>query len=295
MTELIWDATAAGWIPTEAWADLILEASVCYGQLSGVITAVDYDLAAGNGDTVRVRTFPSKATVACKTYNCQCLSATSAWLQYKDIEICQMGIYDEMCAWSLYKAKGPVKEGVLNEMAKALAASRDYALVVALGTGASPYRYRTAVSYTSTATSSARCCDWAFNIYNAVVSAAGRLRNACKNPDTIVINPLVASWFYIGDRGGDHGLHVQFDANDNLISIAGMKVIQTPHLHVRTAGVITLAYVFDSSRALAEAWGMRPTFTENYDNICNRYDETVWMYWGCAKVSVADVAYIHSA
>ena len=294
LTELIWDATAAGWIPTEAWADLILEASVCYGQLSGVISCVDYDLAAGNGDTIRVRTFPAKATVGCKDYNCQCLSATSAWLQHVDVTLCQMGIYDEMCAWSLYKAKGPVKEGVLNEMAKALAASRDYAMYAALRNGAHHAHATTAVSYTSRVTLGNSCCDFQFDLYNSIVSVVGHMRSHCLNPDIVIMNPLVASWFYIGDRGGEHGLHVRFDSSDKLLSIGGIKVIETGHMRVSAVSRVTLALIIDSSRAIAEAWGMRPTFTENYDNVCNRYDETVWMYWGCAKVSAMSVGVVLS-
>jgi len=289
LTELIWDATAAGWIPTEAWADLILEASVCYGQISGVITAVDYDLAAGNGDTIRVRTFPAKATVGCKDYNCQCLSATSAWLQYVDVTLCQMGIYDEMCAWSLYKAKGPVKEGVLNEMAKALAASRDNAILTALLMTGAHAHATTAVSATSKVTLGGNCCDFRFDLYNSIVSVVGHMRSHCVNPDTIIMNPLVSQWFYIGDRGGDHGVHVQFDSNDRLIGIGGLKVIESGQMRYAPTTRTTLALIIDSSRAAAEAWGMRPTFTENYDNVCNRYDETVWMYWGCAKVSAMSV------
>ena len=289
LTELIWDATAAGWIPTEAWSDLILEASVCYGQLSGVISCVDYDLAAGNGDTVRVRTFPSKATVGCKTYNCECLSATSAWLQYVDVDLCQMGIYDEMCAWSLYKAKGPVKEGVLNEMAKALAASRDYYIINALNRGAAHAHATTAVSVTSRVTLGGNCCDFRMDLFNSIVSVVAHMRSHCVNPDIIIMNPQTAVWFYIGDRGGDHGVHVQFDANDKLLSIAGLKVIECGNMPYQPTTRCTLATIIDSSRAVAEAWGMRPTFTENYDNICNRYDETVWMYWGASKVSAMSV------
>lgn len=295
LTELTYNAGVVAWIPTEAWADLILEASVCYGQLSGVITCVDFDLAAGNGHVVNVRAVPSRATVACKTYDCECLAVVSTYLTHEEIVICQMGMMDSLCGYSFWQAKGPAKEMILNEMAKGLAASRDYAIVAALGVGATPYRARTAVTYTSTANSSVSCCDFAFNIYNCVVSVAAHMRAHCKKPDVVIINPEIGKWFYTGDRGGEHAMHVQFDQNDKLIKIGGMKVIETGHMPLRTAGVITLAYIIDSSRAVGEAWGMRPTFTEVYNNQCNRYDETVWQYWGCSLLSVADVGKVYSA
>ena len=296
LTELILDAEVTGWVPTEAWADLILEASVCYGDLSGVISCVDYDLAAGNGDSLRVRVFPSVATVACKSFGCQCLSKTSTYLQYANIPIYQWGIYNQMCAWSLWNAKGPVKEGILNEMAKALAATRDYQMLVALGTGNTPYHYRSAVSYTSVVTLGGNCCDYRFNIYNSIVSIAADMRAHCVNPDIVIMRPEVAKWFYIGDRGGEHGLHVKFDANDKLLTIANLKVIETGHMRKNMSQTqATIAYIIDSSRAIGEAWGMRPTFTEQYDNVCNMYDETVWMYWGTAKVTQSAVGYIWTA
>lgn len=291
LIQLTDDTDMAGWIPTEAWADLILESSICETVLSGKITAVDSDIAAGNGHTVRVRTFPARTAQGPFTQACSCLSQCSSPLQYADVTIAQYGDYDHLCDFALWQAKGPVKEGILNEMAKGLGLARDTRLIRAMGATAAgvlhTYRAETAVSWTSTATITGGCCDFRFNLYNSIVSVMSRMRGVCLKPDTIVISPELASWFYIGDRGGDHGLHVGFDAQDRLLTVAGLNVIETGTMAApgTTGSKPTYCFIIDSSRALAEAWGKRPTFSEQYNLQCNYWEEVVWMYWGAAVVT----------
>jgi len=298
LIELTNDTGMANWIPTEGWADLILEASVCYGQLSGVITAVDYDLAAGNGNTVRVRIFPPRVAQnpgGTTGVACNCLSAVSSTLDHADITITTYGDYDKICGFSLYKAKGPVKEGILNEMAKGLASARDGAILTAL-LGSNAYTITTTVSCNSVVTQAGSCCDYRYNLFNSIVSIAAEMKDACFNPDYVILNPSVAKWFYIGDRGASgHHLHLQFDGNDKLISIAGMKVIETGLApSCSGSGDATMAIIIDSSRAVGEAWGKRPTFTEDYVPECDYFKEVVWMYWGTSRISVGGIAHVRN-
>ena len=298
LTELTSDASVAPWVPTQAWADLILEASVCYGQLSGVITAVDYDLAAGNGNVVIVRSFPARTAQGGTGWHsgCTCLSAVSSSLATYGITICQYGDYDKMCGWSLWKAKGPVKEGILNEMAKGLASARDLRLWTALA-GAAAQHNHTAVTCVSRATDT--CCNYRYNLFNSIVSMKAIMEDACYNPDTVILNPTVAAWFYTGDNGGEMrnliGGHLKFDSNDNLISIAGLKVIETglAATCASTASAV-MAIVIDSSRAVGEAWGKRPTFSETYVPECDYYKEVVWMWWGANTLDVAAIGHIRN-
>ena len=44
LEELTWNTNVTSWVPADTYADLILEASVDYGKLSGVITAMEYDM-----------------------------------------------------------------------------------------------------------------------------------------------------------------------------------------------------------------------------------------------------------
>lgn len=301
LIELTGDAAVAAWVPTEAWADLILEASVCYGQLSGVITCVDYDLAAGNGNTVIVRQFPARTAQGGSGWHsgCTCLSATSSTLLHSHIDIAQWGDYDIQCAWSLWKAKGPVKEGILNEMAKGLAVARDARIWTLLSSGFHPtYHATTSVACTSKATNT--CCDYRYNLFNSIVSVAAHMKQHCLNPDYLIVSPTVAAWFYTGDMGGEMrgliGGHLRFDANDHLVSVAGLNVIETGNATEcsGTSGA-TMAIIIDSSRAIGEAWGKRPTFSETYVPECDYYKEVVWMWWGAGRIDATAIGHVINA
>ena len=71
-------------IPADVYANLILEGVVCYGSLSGVVTALEYDYTAGCGQIVQVpyvtpRTHSCTSSTLCSTSGADgpCLSATS--------------------------------------------------------------------------------------------------------------------------------------------------------------------------------------------------------------------------
>jgi hypothetical protein len=50
-----------------------------------------------------------------------------------------------------------------------------------------------------------------------------------------------------------------------------------------------MAVIIDSKRAIAEAWGKRPTFEEVRDPHCDSYQEVVWAYWGAHTVDIAAI------
>jgi hypothetical protein len=286
--ELTGDTETTLWHPTEAWADLILEASVCYGQLSGVITAMDYDVAAGNGNTVMVRGFPARTAQAMGAEGCNCLATTSSTLVRYPITINQIGDRDQMCGFSLWQSKGPVKEGILNEMAKGLAAYRDSQIWTILATRIGSYVTKSAVSCgasSAEAAESTYCCGMKYRktLYNSIVSITQELRGGCKNPDTLIMHPSVAKHFYFMDANDLPAFGATFQ-NGKLATLNGLKVIETGRaaVCVNTSSTASVqAIVLDSSRAVGEAWGKRPEFYEDFVPQCNYFEEVIWMYWGC--------------
>lgn len=298
LEELYSATSAANWIPSEAWADLILDATLCYGDLSGKVTCTDYDMNAGMGKTVKVRMVPSRTaqTPAAGA----CLSDTSAAVTVATITIGQYADYDYLWDFALWQTKGPVKEKIANEMAKALAKSRDAALITALKTAklAIPSTLGSRCTTTVTCSSSATwgLTSGAFkylqNFYNSVVSVAASLKSRGMTPDTIIINPTTAKWFHYRDSSENpaHWGDLRFSTNGSVLSIAGLKVIESGNMTAcnNTSGA-TMAFIIDSSRALAEAWGMRPTFYEQFTPDCNKTKLTIWSYWGCSAVSTGAI------
>ena len=297
LMELTGDTAAAAWIPTEAWADLILEASVCEGQLSGVITAVDYDVAAGNGQDVHVRAFPTRTAQGPLTGGCECLSATSSTLVEYNIQIRQWGDYDQMCDFTLWKAKGPVKEGILNEMARGFASARDTYIWTAI-TAFTPSVVSSTITQCASSTApnseSTYCCTGAYrkSLYNSIVSVTQQLRSNCKNPDYVILDPTVAKYFYMMDYAEMPSFGVQF-VNGKLTMLNGLKVIETGvATNCNSTSGATMVVVLDSTRAVGEAWGKHPTFYEDFVPDCNYYKEVFWAYWGCGAMDTTAIGHV---
>ena len=294
------DGGAGAWMPTEYFVDLILEGVYTYGQLSGKLCTIGTDLKAGNGDTVNVR-YVKKRTSACNETACgNCLSFVSSTFGDYTIDVKQYGDGDKIADFADFRAKGDIMAQVANEMGKRLAHCRDLKLWQAL-TGAT-YTGRGVSSYTTTSSwSTSRvidgsCCSFGFDIYNCIIDARARLKGQGYDPDYALIHPYVASYLYYKEGSGGNAYPMSVNAlikygEDGFVkTIAGMKVIEvgvavdddsSPDDGNGGAAGDELAFVIDSKRALAEAWGQRPKFNEWYDGQCNATELTVWTYWGC--------------
>ena len=300
LTELTGDTEVTSWIPADYYADLILEASVCYGQLSGVVTAIDYDAAQGSGGIVQVRYVPAR-TAQGPLGMCGCLTATSTTLGTYPITISPYGDYDEQCAFSLWKAQGPVKDKILNEMAKGLAHKRDEDIWTAI-VGATPgYTYTSAASVLCTAPTYSSCCSLTVDLYNGIVNLKKQMEGGALHPDYVIMSPTVAAYLYYRDNGSVPPMApltplLTFGTNGQLMTVAGLKVIESCVASACTdnaeASSPTMAVVIDSSRAVGEAWGMRPKFEEERIPYCDKYRETIWMYWGCAAMDTAAIGHL---
>jgi len=296
--ELTGTSNTASWIPEDAYADLILEASVCYGQLSGVITAIDYDLKACQGATIQIRYIGAR-TAQGPISEWGCLSEASSTFGTYPITVKQYGDYDKLSDFSILKTCGPLKDRILNEMAKGLAKKRDSEIWTALKNASAGYTATLAHAWSAGVVTDS-CCFDAVDLYNKIVYLYKQMQGNAYNPDVVIMHPTVAAHLYYKDNGNIPIVQnimplVKFDNAGQLVSIGPLKVIESC---VATSGTTvsgaTLAIVIDSSRAIGEAWGKRPTFSEFYDNVCNVYKETVWMYWGTAAMDTNAIGRIRN-
>ena len=180
---------------------------------------------------------------------------------------------------------------IANEMANRLAHCRDKYLWDAI-IGATPNTtYTTTSSWSANPTIQGSCCTFGFDIYNQIILARQHLKGDGYEPDYVLIHPYVASYLYFKEGSGGNAYPFQnmpllkFGDDGFCKEIAGMKVIEVGVAvdddSEPSAGGDELAFVIDSKRALAEAWGQRPKFNEWYDGQCNATELTVWTYWGC--------------
>ena len=101
--QLTTETETTSWIPADAYADLILEASVAYGDLSGVITAINHDMQACEGKIIQVRSVPARTAQALTGVGItDCLSSTSTTPTTYSITVGKYGDYDTMPGFSLF-------------------------------------------------------------------------------------------------------------------------------------------------------------------------------------------------
>ena len=308
IVELTTETETTTWIPADSYANLILEAAVCYGQLSGVITCVDHDFSACQGKIIQVRSVPARTAQALTGIGItDCLSATSSTLTTYSITLAKYGDYDTLPGFSIFQTCGPLKQALLNEMAKGLAKTRDTTIITAMTTWGIP-------SVSKSLTSALRCFqgypDWrthsstqataiwgnAIDLYDQIIHSVGSMRNAAYNPDYLIINPNVAAFLKINYDNKILDNLVTYNKDDGTLSkIGGLNVIECCNMTacLATSGA-TIALVIDSSRAVGEAWGMKPKYTEVYEPECDYYKEVLMMYWGAAHLDKHAICHIRN-
>jgi hypothetical protein len=292
-------ATAIPAIPRDNFANMILEAAVCHSQLEGVLPTMNFDVGAGVGGVVQVPMIAARIGQGPFTTDCHCLVHASSVITKATVTIRAWGDYELMCEFPLWKATTGVKEAIINEMGKGLANKLDqwvwFSLVTA---GFRPgHTVKTTVSCGSTATFTSSCCNYRYDLYNSIVSVKAEMEGACYEPDYLILNPTVGAWFKKAWAMTVPEL-VTIGANGKLENVAGLKVIESGSAAAcgNNTGVAlpTMAVIVDSKRALAEAWGKRPTWEEVRDPHCDQFQEVVWLYWGIQRVDRLAISHIRN-
>jgi hypothetical protein len=293
-------ATAIPAIPRDNFANMVLEAVVCHGELVGKCSAMNFDVQQGVGGVVQVPIIAARNAQGPFSTDCHCLTAASSTITKATVTIFAWGDYESMCEFPLWKATPYVKGAIINEMGKALAHRMDHQIWWSVCTtgvaNAAGHRVSTAVSCRSTATKGS-CCIYSYNLNNTIVSATAEMQSNCYNPDTILMNPTVAAWFKLSNTDLNEAL-LKMDSNGNITAINGLTVLQTGVAPIcgqaTTAAQPTMVIILDSKRALAEAWGKRPSWEEVRDPHCDSYQEVVWAYWGVNWIDRGAVFHIRN-
>jgi len=308
-----WNTNITSWIPKQDYADAIIESSLQYGEISGKAAVQRFDKTAGTGQNVIVR-IPTFRNAQWNLGQGQCLSVTSQSVSTYVIQIKKMGDYDELYDMDLWQTPGPLKETILNEMAKGLAARRDWQLWDSLVTfGDARWVAMTTHAMKDDmfglwAKGTANCCMPALDLYNTILKGVASMRRqahtnpgnvstAGYNPDTLILGPFLAMKL----KYRDHGFPVIDIITDEKGRVtrlpgAGLNVIEytgAPTDNDVSRG--TVAIIIDSSRALGEAWGKQPEFYEDFYIECGKYKEVVWSWWGCHVLDTNAVMHIRNS
>ena len=284
------DGGNASWVPADSYINTVMEASVCHGQLSGVITCFDYDMQACDGDIIQVKYVRARTAQGPMQEGFtggSCLSATSSTIGTNSVQIYKYGDYDKIAGFAEFETCGSLRAEILNEMAKGLAKKRDelvYDELLAAGTNPNT-TFTTSQAWVAVPAYSGSCCTFGFDLYNKIIQAQKHLQGDSLTADYVIMHPDVAQYLYFKEAGTmpNFASTINYGGDGIITTINGMKVIECCNANNGASGA-TICVVIDSSRAVAEAWGKRPTFSSDYIPECDATKEVVWIYWGTEKI-----------
>ena len=303
--QLTGDNQTVNWTPSESWADMILEASVAYGDLSGKIGATEVAMDAGEGYTCKIRSVPARVAQGPIAHGSglahDCLSYASSRPSVYSVTVQKYGDVDCLSGFSFWSARGNLKQAIMTEMSKGLAKKRDQLIWSALITkqGVATTSLGSAMGNKNPlyknqpkfwrATQSLGSAIWgpAINLYDAIIYSEATMRQTnAVAPDTVIMSPTVAAYLKYMQAAVPGAFNISVDSSNHLLKVGGLTVIETSIASKadlnsgagRNAGFA--AVIIDSKRALAEIWGKRPFFSELYSPKCDQTDVAIWMYYG---------------
>lgn len=296
MEELTTHANVDSWIPADSYVDTIIEASVCHSQLSGIISMVNYNMQACDGDIIQVRHVRARtAQGSIGEYPNDCLSATSSTIGTSSVQIKKYGDYDQITGFAEFETCGSLRTNILNEMSKGLAKKFDelvYEQIATCGSNAPNTTYTTKGAWQANPAIVGSCCTFGFDLYNNIVLAINHMRGDALNPTHIIMHPDVSAYLYFKEAGVMPNLMstVKYSPDGGSISsIMGVDVIECCNANNGASGA-TICIVIDKSRAVAEAWGRRPTFSRVYEPECDYTKEVLWAYYGAGRITATATA-----
>ena len=293
LEELTYSSQTASWIAEDVYSDWIMDAVVCYGDLAGKVTAMEYNMTAGCGDRIQVRYINARSHSCATADPCECLSATSSTFGTYPVPVFAWGDYDQLCNFTEWETCGPLRAKIMNEMAKRLAKCRDDKIWSELTTNISPNTDIETDDTCSTAAMGSSCCTYSFNLYNCIIEARQHLLSDGYDPDYVIMDPTVAAYLYYAQNHYPAEMNLKWTNDGHIKYIGELQVIETCTATTcnNTSGSVQ-AVVIDSSRAVGEAWGKRPTFNEFYDGKCDRTEITIWQYWGASDLDCNAIVWI---
>ena len=273
----------SNWTPSEVFSKLILDALVDARKLSGKITVFAEDITKGSGDTIKVRYFPARTAQGPISDGSSLTSTDGTAPNVYSITLAKYGDYAQLTDYSIFKAGDEVKARLLKAMGDALAKKFDEII------------YSEIEGCTPGVTKTLSTSDWSsssYDLYEKIVEARASLKANGANPDYLIIHPDFESYFLKETVEGVRGQVIKVE-NGNLVEVAGLKVIVTSVANAKsdTASEVQ-AIIIDSSRAVGEAWGKRPTFYEEYVPESDTYKEVVWAYFGASELDTNAIAHV---
>lgn len=273
---------AAEAIPSEVFADLLLEAAYAPTNLRGAVAATTVDLTARAGDTVSVLAMPTRS--ASTVSEGTAVSDSSDDPTETTISLTKWGSMNVVTRETLEDS------AVIDR--NAYAANIMAALADQVGS-------RIATKLVDATPGSSEDLNTGGNlsdIYERIVDLKQALKANNMSPDTLLVHPDITAQFLKDEREGIVGGQIQV-ADGEVGSVAGLNVIESSHFNaLNTTSGDEMATVIDSSRALGDAWGRRPELI--VDEMTNADTDEVrligWMRYETEVIDTTAVGHVQN-
>lgn len=277
------------WTPSENFSNLVWQAMYCKGFLLGKVTVRGIDIDKGKGCIVNIRTI-GKRTAQGPLAPCECLScATDIFGEYH-VTLDAYGDLDEICEKDLFCAGDIVKDSIIEAMSSGLAEAADAEVYNQLITASGA----TTVSSTTLdcdGLQSGSCCTTPGSLlYNALIRLRAVMVTNGYKPDYIIMSPSVAALLKMAQGAFLYGLDMSV-ANGKVTRLADIEVIEYSCGQTCSEASI-YAVMIDSSRAVGEAWGKRPTFEQDRNTDCDSTTVAVHVYVGIDELDVGAIGFV---
>lgn len=285
------DNDVSDWTPAETFADMVWSAFYCKGQLAGKVTVRGIDFQRGKGDTVSIRIRGKRATVQGPLGPCECLSCVSQSFTKVHVTLDAYGDLAEICELDLQLAGDIVKDGILEDMSSNMAEAVDTEIWSQLVSSGATHVH---MDECCSGPSLDSCCFQAIGLYNLIITQEANMRAAGYRPDKIILGPQLAAYFKYQQANSQQGFQVSFNGNE-LSKIGSLDVIEYNCATVcSTVTNTTVAVILDSSRAVGEAWGMKPKMEQDRNIDCDSTTVAIHMYVGIDDLDTAAIRLIRT-
>ena len=290
------EADLAVWTPSEYFPNIILHAVADNCDLLGACK-IKVDVKAGNGSNVEFR-FIDARTAQGNLSACTCMDCSANAFTSIGVSVGRFGDYAVVCEKDNWETADYKRETL---KAMSLGATRyvNSEILDAIAEATEGVTSTSRSELTGVAGIEGSCCTDTemLDLFFAISDAITDLQDADYEPDVIVMSSEVAGIFRFASSieipvivAGS----VKYDDKGKLVGLLGMKVILTSLMPAIAQGV-DLAYIIQSDRSIAVAWGRQPNFTQVYDGVCDSWKLTYNAYMGVDSLDDASIAHVANA
>jgi hypothetical protein len=272
-------------VPSEEFAEYIVEQAVSGRKLSDVVAATGEDLEAGEGDNVKVPYFPKVSLDTPGESGANDLSQTSYSNGETKVTLERAGKNLFFGAESIYHSPYNLVERALDAIAAGYADHKDEKILQALGIAQDYVNADVSSRTVEVETSVGDFTSTPSLFYTAIGDTHKGLKDIDLEADALVISPEAEHELLnlISDTNNNYQISAQEGSID---SVFGIDTIVSSMVTTYSAASTNspVAALLPTDRAVAEARGMPEKYEEERDASKDGYEEVFNAYYGAGTI-----------